>query len=86
MRSRSKLSRHQLPLFFFLVEMKWASVIISVFILLIVLECQATTFTVGARTTDCFYETVSKGTELGMVFQVLEGGVRDITVEVIIFI
>ena len=57
----------------------------SFFILaLFVLKCNSFLITIDAHAEDCFFDRVSSGTKLSLMFEVAEGGFLDIDVKVII--
>ena len=47
--------------------------------------CRGYFVTVDAHAEECFFDKVTKGTKMGLTFEVAEGGFLDIDVEVRIF-
>ena len=54
--------------------------LISIFLL--IKKTSSYFVTVDAHDEECFYETASKGTTLGITFEVAEGGFLDVDIEV----
>ena len=61
------------------------TVIVFTVLITLISVCRGYFVTVDAHAEECFFDKVTKGTKMGLTFEVAEGGFLDIDVEVWVY-